>query len=233
MLRFFLLLIHEPNYTKHLNMNFASFILCALILTLQGCSQYIQDTGATMKEAFTGLEDTTVTLEKVRDLPYASIYARINHGHRLFLVLAFAETNPVTQSLRLKWVSSDGAMLVTENGRIVKTLNLPDYNLVEAHYPQRPTEKAAAWQSYYDWQPGYQFDQSVFVSSSLVKFEHLTSLLWQTKAAKIAENLTFSDGSQHQNFYWLNEQGLVVKSLQWLIPEKLMIEIEILKPYIG
>ena len=105
-----------------------------------------------MKEAFTGLEDTTVTLEKVRDLPYASIYARINHGHRLFLVLAFAETNPVTQSLRLKWVSSDGAMLVTENGRIVKTLNLPDYNLVEAHYPQRPTEKAAAWQSYYDWQ---------------------------------------------------------------------------------
>lgn len=45
------------------------------------------------------------------------------------MVLAYVGENPQTGAEQLKWMSSDKAMIVTENGRIVQTLLLPYENL--------------------------------------------------------------------------------------------------------
>ena len=218
-------------------MNHFRILIILLFAATAGCSQYIKDTGATIKEAYSGLPDTHMTKDEVEALPYASIYARVNDGPRVFMVLAFAETNTDTGNTRLKWLSSDGAMIVTENGRVVKTLHLPNYNLLnvttsKSYY--QPKTEPDSWKISYDWQPGYHLQQEASVQSSVVGKEFLTSLIWQKNTKKVTEIITPDKNSQsYQNTFWVDEQGKVVKSIQWAIPEHLMIELEILKPYIG
>jgi len=63
--------------------------------------------------------------------------------------------------------------------------------------------------------------------------EKITSLLWQKQTTQVHEVITFDQiGQQMQNDYWVDTQGNVVKSAQWLIPDELFIEIEVLKPYV-
>ena len=213
------------------------FLIVFLLTIASGCSQYIKDTGSTIKEAFTGLPDTVVSAEKVTSLPYASIYARVNNGPRVFMVLAFIEPNSSTGSMRLKWLSSDGAMIATENGRIVKTLLLPSYNLLNfsGSSPQHVSGlESTSWPASYDWQPGYHFNQQASIQSNVIGQELITSLIWQKATQKIAETVTVSNTNKtYQNIFWIDQQGIAVKSKQWAIPEHLMVELEVLKPYKG
>nr|WP_220098834.1 YjbF family lipoprotein [Candidatus Sodalis endolongispinus] len=52
------------------------------------------------------------------------MYAKVNDGSQIFVVLEYAEQG------NLKWATRDQAMLVTRNVRLVKTLGLTD-NLLE------------------------------------------------------------------------------------------------------
>lgn len=199
---------------------------------LFGCSQRFQDTNDTFKEALFGRSDVQMSAQKVRELPYASLYARINQGPQIFMVLAFVDYIPSTQSYRLKWLSSDGAMLATENGRIVKTLSLPGSNLYNLHTPNKPTANAEQWQATFDWQPDYRFNQTAQVTTHIVENEKVSSLLWEKNTKRIRESYKFDTTNDTMTSdYWLDDLGNVVKSSQWLIPEKLHIELEILKPY--
>ena len=86
-------------------------LFCAVFcLLIVGCTQRFQDTSATLKEAFLGFDNVELTKKQVEDLPYASIYARINEGHRIFMVLAYAEENPVNGVMQLKWMSADNQL---------------------------------------------------------------------------------------------------------------------------
>lgn len=209
---------------------------------LAGCSQKFQGVNATIEEALYGFEDVALTKEQVQDIPYASMYVTINDGPRIFMVLAFAEKNPTTGAERLKWLSADRAMIVTENGRIVKTLNLEKANIADisttnkkqsTQYSSLPRVKSQAnWSATYDWQPNYRFSNSAEITSKKVRDETLTSLLWNKHTTLIEEQITFSSNSTSmESRYWVDESGNVVKSDQWLIPEQLSISYEILKPY--
>ncbi len=90
-----------------------SALLILFVFLLSGCSQRFQDVNSTLDEALFGFDDFTHAQEHVADLPYASMYVRINQGPQLFMVLAYAETNPVTGNTQLKWFSSDNAMITT------------------------------------------------------------------------------------------------------------------------
>lgn len=212
-----------------------SLSLIVVLITsgvLFGCSQRFQDTQDTFQEAFFGRSDIEMSEQKVKDLPYASLYARVNQGPQIFMVLAFVDYIPSTQSYRLKWLSADGAMLATENGRIVKTLSLPGSNLSNLHAPNKPTLHAQQWQATFDWQPDYRFSQEAQVTTHLVGNEKVSSLLWEKNTDHIRETYKFETTKDIMTSdYWLDDLGNVVKSAQWLIPEELYVELEILKPY--
>lgn len=207
-----------------------SLLFCLFIL---GCSQRFQDTNATLKEAFIGFDDLELTADEVAELPYASMYARINNGQQIFMVLAYAETNPKNGNTQLKWLSSDKAMIVTENGRIVKTLRLPGGDLVAINeLNEAPTKEAKQYSVSYDWQPNYQYGQPATVKSKSLASETITSLLWQKNTSRIEEFITFTNTQQSMtNLYWLDDKNKVVKSAQWLIPDQLLVELEFLKFY--
>lgn len=213
--------------------NLSRLVFLSIGLILSGCTQRFQDTTDTIKEALFGFENIEMSREHVTRLPYASAYARINHGHRIFLVLAYAERNPATGITQNKWMSSDKAMIVTENGRVVKTLSLPETNLVSLFSSEsipNPSSHTPPWKAQYDWQPDYNFGHQAHIESHLVKDEWVESLLW-SKQTQLIEETVKLDGHANSvtNHYWIDEQGKVVKSAQWAVPEQLHIELEILK----
>ena len=114
-----------------------------VLVNTTACSQRISALNDTLKLAFIGDKDTQLSEQQVNNIPYASIYARIDGIPQAFIVLALAEpkftlTLPPTPAItELKWLSADKAMLVTINGRLVRTSNLltGDLIAVESNEP--------------------------------------------------------------------------------------------------
>ncbi|EKZ9226819.1 YjbF family lipoprotein [Vibrio vulnificus] len=217
----------------------------ASLILLSGCVQRFDDMSTTLNEAFFGAEDISQTSQQVLALPYASTYMRINDGQRIFMVLGYAEQNPDNNQLQLKWVSSDGGMIVTENGRVVKTLNLPYGNLIRrevdfAHSQQaKPWQDNLQWQSQYDWKTqgsdsnkGMHYGYLGDVTLTQMGSEEVISAIWQQTLTIWQENIFFPQlDTTVQNQYWINDSGQVMKSIQYLGPEMTRIEFEILKPF--
>ncbi|HAS6349090.1 TPA: YjbF family lipoprotein [Vibrio vulnificus] len=231
----------RPIYTRQ-----TIFIaVIALVASLSGCVQRFEDMNATINEVVSGTEDVTQTSQQVLELPYASTYMRINDGQRIFMVLGYAEQNPGNNQLQLKWVSSDGGMIVTENGRVVKTLNLPYGNLIRrevdlSHSQQaKPWQANLQWQSQYDWKTqgsnsneGMHYGYLGDVTLTQMGSEEAISAIWQQTLTIWQENIFFPQlDTTLQNQYWVNDSGQVMKSIQYLGPEMTRIEFEILKPF--
>ncbi|MCM0147584.1 YjbF family lipoprotein [Photobacterium galatheae] len=225
-------------------------IVCAIIfsaLFLSGCSQKFQNVSDTFRLAVKGEPDTLKPQSWIEQLPYASMYARIGDGPQAFMVLALAEhpvrfqTTPTASTLQLKWLAADKGMLVTEHGRLVKTLNLPQGNLrhVEATSPdpvalglQKPSTPKH-WQRRIDWQPGNHFGYQLISnfkdhgldSISINGILHVTRYFVESVEVP-SLNLSF------ENEFWIHpENGQVFMSRQHIAPGLPVLETQRLKPY--
>lgn len=224
---------------------FAVSILLAISMT--GCSQKYQDVQDTMSLALFGHDDVALPPQQVTDLPYASMYAKVEGSAQAFLVLAYAEPANHSENentrFQLKWLSANGEMLVTENGRIVKTVNLLNANLLGS-YSDQPDPLALGllnestpkqWQRLVDWQPGNNF--SVFLDSQFENKGAQTILVNDSPK----ETLYFVEhvqapqiNARYQNHFWLNAaSGDVVASIQVPAPGFAAIETTVLKPFAG
>ncbi|MGR5066520.1 YjbF family lipoprotein [Photobacterium sp. DNB22_13_2] len=228
-----------------------------LLLALTGCSQKFNDVNDTVNLAFFGDKDIALSAKEINQLPYASMYARVDDGPQAFMVLAFAE-NSVTLGLtdltdlstsssvnpsytQLKWVSADKGMLITENGRIIKTLNLPSGNLVSSrsnqtdplalglHLATTPTH----WQHTIDWQPGYHFGYPVKSEFAFIASEQLDINDSSKPSKHYIERVSIPTlGIEYDNHWWIDpSNGAVIKSKQKLAPNLPYIELIQLKPF--
>lgn len=228
-----------------------------LLLTLAGCSQKFNDVNDTVNLAFFGDKDVALSAEEINQLPYASMYARVDDGPQAFMVLAFAEdsatlgltgvtglsalNSPKPSRTQLKWVSADKGMLITENGRIVKTLNLPSGNLVSSHSKQvdplalglhlatTPTQ----WQHTIDWQPGYHFGYPVHSEFTFIANEQLEINATIQQSKHYIERISIPTlDIVYNNHWWIDpNSGAVIKSKQKLAPNLPYIELTLLKPF--
>ncbi|WP_338725434.1 YjbF family lipoprotein [Shewanella baltica] len=226
--------------------NLLSLLIVSIVLiNTTACSQRISALNDTLKLAFIGDEDTQLSTQQVNNIPYASIYARIDDIPQAFIVLALAEpkftltsTPTVTE---LKWLSADKAMLVTVNGRLVRTNNLltgdlvsvesnkPDPILLGLHLDSTPK----TWTRTIDWQPGYHFGYSVTSHFNFVGLENILINDIQTQAQHYTEVVSVEHlNIQYQNEFWLTPAtGNVIKSRQKITPNQPFIEITLLKPF--
>ena len=95
-------------------------------LLLQACSATTEGLGHSLWDSVFGTPGVQMTDDEIQNMPYASQYMQLNGGPQLFVVLAFAEDG------QQKWVTQDQATLVTQHGRLVKTL-LGGDNLIEVN----------------------------------------------------------------------------------------------------
>ncbi len=93
---------------------------------ITGVFGHHQRLGDSLWDSLFGTPGVQLTDDDIQNMPYASQYMQLNGGPQLFVVLAFSENG------QQKWVTQDGATIVTQHGRLVKTLlggdNLIDVN---------------------------------------------------------------------------------------------------------
>lgn len=203
-------------------------IFLVVTLLLAGCSQRFQDVNATLSEAILGADDVVMTPEQIKELPYASAYVRINDGPQIFVVLAFAEPNTQTGVTQYKWMSADRAVIVTEAGRIVKTIGLYGDNLAGVN---RRQQTQSSWHVTYDWMPQYRYGYHGIALQTPSGEEKLTTPVKQYETQKIIETVKFDAiDSQIVNTYWKDiNTDRVIKSIEQLGPEMTTIELTLLK----
>lgn len=227
---------------------FPFIAVSAVCLSLSGCSQRISALNDTIKLALLGNEDVVLTPEQVSANPYASIYVKIEDTAQAFVVLAFAESKislssvkNAPEALELKWLSADKGMLVTVNGRLVKTHNLlmgnlaavesdtPDPLLLGLHLSSTPK----TWTRTLDWQPGYHYGYQAKSEFKLISDENILINGTPTQALHFSESVSVDAlNIQYQNEFWLDPQtGSVIKSHQKIAPNLPFIDITLLKPF--
>ncbi|MDF4881421.1 YjbF family lipoprotein, partial [Vibrio parahaemolyticus] len=164
---------------------------------------------------------------------YASAYLKIGDQKQVFVVLAFAEQNPLTGNTLLKWVSADKAMVVTENGHIVKTIGLQTTNLAGI-YGNVPAYSApsAQYSLSYDWSDKYRYGFPAKIQRSRQGKETIITPISSTATDVYTEVVTFTSLEKSvENKYWVNGKGEVVKTRQHLGPNMVPVELTILKGY--
>ncbi|MEZ9296831.1 YjbF family lipoprotein [Vibrio cyclitrophicus] len=227
-------------------------LIISLGLFLAGCSQQFQDVNSTFDEAFFGSSDVELSKEYIQNLPYSSIYAEVNDQGKIFMVLAYVGENPKTGAEQLKWMSSDKAMIVTENGRIVQTLLLPYENLSGLAFQplntfssgnNSSTDSSSAfdvsanpgaqkWQAVYDWQPNYRFGYKANITRTYAGNDTVETPLASIDTKKFQEKIQFPMLEQDiTNEYWVDSKGKVVKTIQYLGPDMTRLELTVLKHY--
>lgn len=208
---------------------------------LSGCTQQASHIQATVKEAFFGFDDVQMSAEQIQAIPYASQYVRVNDGQKILMVLAFADTNLANGNLQLKWLSSDYAMIVTENGIITKTLKLPTGNVNRSvnhsDIPMkprltRPSAMKLSWKTLYDWPAQNLYSIQARSNVNQLDTIQFSSTLWNLPLTHWQEQVYFDQISQSiTNDYWVDELGRVLRSVQYLGPGMTKIEMEAAKPF--
>ncbi|MFA0196121.1 YjbF family lipoprotein [Vibrio artabrorum] len=227
-------------------------LIIFLGLFLAGCSQQFQDVNSTFDEAFLRSSDVELSKEYIQTLPYSSIYAEVNEQGKIFMVLAYVGKNSQTGVEQLKWMSSDKAMIVTENGRIVQTLLLPYDNLSGLAFQPLNSFSSASysspdfasvfdvsanpgaqkWQAVYDWQPNYRLGYKANITRTYVGNETVETPLATIDTKKFQEKINFPMLEKDMtNEYWVDNNGKVVKTIQYLGPDMIRLELTVLKNY--
>ncbi|MCR9940798.1 YjbF family lipoprotein [Vibrio owensii] len=208
-------------------------IALPLLSLIFGCTQKFNDVSATVQEAYSNYIDVELTPEEIEAVPYASAYLKIGSQKQVFVVLAFAEQNPLTGNTQLKWVSADKAMVVTENGHIVKTIGLQTSNLagIYGNVPAYSTS-SVHYSLSYDWSYKYRYGFPAKVERSRRGKETVVTPISSTVTDVYIEVVTFTSLEKSvENQYWVNGNGEVVKTRQHLGPNMVPVELTILKGY--
>lgn len=210
-------------------MRYLSLLL--LCLLAQGCTQTQKSLGETVKLALLGPDDVQVTAEQVESLPYASMYLRVNNGQRIFVVLGFDENG------QQKWITRDRTMIVTQHGRVVKTLGLAD-NLNEVeNLAQDPLadplhlSEGASWTRALSWSQAGRFHAATAVSHFTRLPDEVLELAGRRIACRVWQEDVDADGKAWRNIFWIDTTtGQLRQSRQTLGGDDFSVETIILKP---
>lgn len=183
--------------------------------------------------AISGPDDVTVSDEQIANLPYASLYARVDNGPRIFVVLGYLENG------QQKWVTQDKAMLVMQHGRLVKTLGLRDNLQAVSNLAQDPLADALRLQNGAQWTRVVQWREQDNVRAATARStfqrgdDEVLNLAGERVPCRVwIETVQMeSPGVSWQNTFWIdNRDGTVLQAQQMLAADQFPIVTTLLKP---
>lgn len=190
--------------------------LILICLLLQACSATTKGLGDSLWDSLFGTPGVQLTDDDIQNMPYASQYMQLNGGPQLFVVLAFSENG------QQKWVTQDGATIVTQHGRLVKTLlggdNLIDVNNLATDPLAKPGQiiDGATWTRTLGWirtSPGalrhrpFRFYMARTDSVSVGSEE---------TAVRVLDEEVTTDQTRWRNRYWIDSEGQIRQTEQYL-----------------
>lgn len=214
-------------------------VLSAVVFFLSACSQQTHSLYETSKLAIFGQKDVEMTVEKVQSIPYASAYLKVGDGPQAFIVLGAANNQG------LRWYTADKSVIVTRNGRVVKTVGLPEDLLFSSDANTDPLQQPKSLlnaSSPISW-THHEYLNAVNLRSGFTYhsvFQNLGPqsivILDQTHASVLIEEQVEVPAlnKNYRNYFWLDAKtGRVLKSEQQLTPFGTIMHFTVLKPYEG
>jgi len=219
-------------------LDFASrrtLLLGAASLLLSGCanSPSVFNALKAARYTFSGLPDKPVTRKQVSNIPYATISAKIGRGPRSILVLDRKTKEDY------HWISADRAVIVTRNGRIVKTYGFPENikqtqlsgaDPVNRTLHELTTDRTSS--RTIDTDSGNRFGLKVDSRFELLGPREINIAEIDIKTVLVKEvNTSSTINWSFTNYYWVDAfDGFVWKSTQHIARSFPPVDIEVLKP---
>lgn len=189
-----------------------------------------------MKSSIAPSEKSNITAQQVADIPYASLLAKIGSGPLSTLILGKVEGE------YLHWFSADRAVIVTRNGRVIKTAGLPQNLSSSRPLDADPLDSLANLSA-----PAYPHRRQVDISPGGIYGAILTlrlvpvgtetiEILGQSHNTVVFTEEGEGDGLKwsFRNAYWCDrDTGFIWKSIQNYVPSAPPLEIQVGKPYLG
>lgn len=204
---------------------FRLFFLSCAIFSLLSCAGTYHIYVDTLKQTFKADEDVQLSLDDVKSSKIDLALVKAGDRPTASMALAYIESG------QHKWVSADNAMLIKEQGRIVRTLGLAQNLLFTTNKPLDPLKNAfdslkqAQWTRTLDWEHG-EFGYQVTSNFDYQGETSVSILGKQFKVGLVNENARYPNPSNfwHLSENWTNqfwfdlESGTLLKSLQKLSP---------------
>lgn len=210
-------------------------IVLTFLVLLTGCTPSQQGMVDTLNSAIWGVKDASVTDERIESIPFSTMYLRLNDGPRVLVGLGYIEQD------NSKWLSQDNAMLVTHQGRLLKTVKLYGSNLSEVRFTTpdplisaSKLKNGQTWSRTILWTEGDQrrsaaltshFTRSETDQVLTIAGEAIPCQVWYEDVQSLAPD------SQWRNIFWIDSRnGQVRQSHQMLGAGIYPVEMTMLKP---
>jgi hypothetical protein len=206
----------------------------AAMTTACGISPVLKNSYEAARFLIVGQPDVPITRDRINQIPYATISAKIGKGPRSILVLYWI------RGTDLHWLSADRATIVTRDGRVVKTAGFPD-NMIDTrfsdrdpvarvlHRPDHPTELTRT----VDFDQGNMFGIPIMSQFITLGPTRITIAELEVETVLVREANTTREGFSwsFENLYWVDAvDGFVWKSRQYISRNFPPVDIEVLKP---
>lgn len=195
------------------------------LLSLSGCGGTYHAYYETIKIALEEPQNASMNLEEVQSSTIDVM--SVTRGERPTAIMALA----YLENGQHKWVSGDDAMLIMENGRIVRTIGLGHDLIYTANRSEDPLKQLPgelsnrAWDFSLDWnndEYGYpvtsQLDDPQVTQLNILT-KQLDTLLYTEKLRYEAPSNYVRTQHEWNNYYWFEKStGTLIKSKQTLSP---------------
>lgn len=212
----------EPSFVKTA---IKQLIGGSILLALTGCAGTYHSYLDTLKLAFSSNADVNLSLQQVKAAPSDLLYVR--HGERAVAAMALLRL----EGGQHKWVSADNALLIMEQGRIVRTVGFSNDLLYLSNTQNdqirdyKAINPASEWLRLADWQNGeygYLIKSRFTVQAgqplSFFGQSLTTTLITEHVSYDSDSNFVRFDNSWQNSFWFDSASGTLIKSVQQLSP---------------
>ncbi|WP_455426114.1 YjbF family lipoprotein [Dryocola sp. LX212] len=193
--------------------------ILVVCLLLQACSATTKGLGTSLWHSIVGTDGVQLTDDDIQNMRYASQYMSINGGPQLFVVLAYDENG------QQKWVTQDRATLVTQNGRVVKTVGLGDNLTQVSNLTDDPLAKVnqiidgAAWTRQMAWTEHQQVRMATARSTFRWDGSDTLKVGSSVTPVRVLDEEVTASGKTWHNRFWVDSDGHIRQSKQYLGPD--------------
>jgi len=196
-----------------------------MLLTLTACAGTYHSYIDNLKLAFAKTPDAELSLAEVQQSQYDLLY--VKHGERAqaVMVLMYLETG------QHKWVSADNAMLIIEQGRLVRTLGFKHDLLHLTNTASDPIRNVnsirpdTSWLRLADWHIG-EYGYELRSRFEVMPEQQLMVFQQNLNTTLVVEHVSYENKANYlrfdrnwQNYFWFDsESGILIKSEQTLSP---------------
>lgn len=202
-----------------------TLLLSQVLFVLTACSGTYHTYVNNIKLALKTQPDVELSVEQVRQAKSDLLYVR--HGERAQAALALLRV----EAGQHKWLSADGALLVMEQGRVVRTLGFANDLLHLTNTAGDPLRNVTnigpqtSWLRLADWRAG-EYGYRLSSAFTVTPGQTLTFFGQQLETLLVTEQVQYLDRANFfrtentwQNRFWFDAQsGTLIQSEQQLAP---------------